>query len=192
MKLTSKQVYLSLLFLVSFAERTIFDLGPNVELITTAMILSTYYFGKKESVWLTLAIIIFSDLIIGNSSIFIFTWTGFLIPALFASGAIYKLSTNHSLLTTKKAFKTVPLIFTGFASNIFFYIWTNLGVWFIGNMYAKTFSGLMQSYINALPFLRYQILGTLIFVPVGFTLTEIAINITKNLKTRVRVPQLVN
>src|SRR3989344_8065379 len=86
--LNSKHLILVLLFLAAFSERVAFDLGPNIELVTMAMILSSFYFGKKESFWLTFAIIAISDRIIGNSNIFLFTWSGFLVPALFTSGVI--------------------------------------------------------------------------------------------------------
>src|SRR3990167_10060366 len=98
----NKVIFLGILFLAAFIERVIFDLGPNVELITMAMILSSFYFGKKESFWLTFAIIALSDLVIGNSNIFLFTWSGFLIPAFLASSILKKLITNHRSPITEK------------------------------------------------------------------------------------------
>lgn len=171
----NKYLYIGILFLVAISERVFLDLGPNVELVTTVMLLTAFYFGRKESAWLTLSIIVFSDLIIGNSTIFIFTWTGFLIPALFAKRLLQLLTTNQQ--AKKKVFTTAKLISTGLISNIFFFLWTNFGVWMIGNMYPKTFTGLMQSYINALPFLRYQVISTLIFIPLLYLITEVSIKL---------------
>src|SRR3989304_7792130 len=178
--LNSKHLILVLLFLAAFSERVAFDLGPNIELVTMAMILSSFYFGKKESFWLTFAIIATSDAILGNSNIFLFTWRCFLIPALFASSLIKKLITNHKSQITKKIFDAFSLTAFGLSSNIFFYFWTNFGVWLIGNLYPHTSYGLLMSYINAIPFLRYQLTSTLIFVPLGLILTEIAIYLLKN------------
>ncbi|OGM19939.1 hypothetical protein A2714_04355 [Candidatus Woesebacteria bacterium RIFCSPHIGHO2_01_FULL_38_9] len=183
----NKVIFLGILFLAAFIERVIFDLGPNVELITMALILSSFYFGKKESFWLTFAIIATSDAILGNSNIFLFTWSGFLIPALFASSLIKKLITNHKSQITKKIFDAFSLTAFGLSSNIFFYFWTNFGVWLIGNLYPHTSYGLLMSYINAIPFLRYQLTSTLIFVPLGLILTEIAIYLLKNYQARIRV-----
>jgi hypothetical protein len=167
------------LFSIAFLERTLFDLGPNFELITTAMILSAYYFGRKESFWITFAIIAFTDRIIGNSPIFLFTWTGFLLPSLFISNLfqLVKPNTNHLVQRTispwlkkpitKKIFGGSSLISIGLVSNIFFYLWTNFGVWFLDtwNMYPNNFGGLIQSYVNALPFLKYNLLSTVILLP---------------------------
>jgi len=171
----TKYLMLILLFLFAFGERVLFDFGPNVELITTAMVLSSFYFAGKNSFWLIFAIIALSDIVIGNSNIFLFTWSGFLIPAILAGGIIKKLTTHYSLRTAKNIFTCFTLLVTGLSSNIFFYLWTNFGVWYLGTMYPKTIAGLLSSYINALPFLRYQMISTLIFVPAGFLFTELTI-----------------
>jgi hypothetical protein len=63
----------------------------------------------------------------------------------------------------------------GLSANLFFYLWTNFGVWLLSGMYPKTTTGLLMSYVNALPFLRYQLISTLIFIPLGFFATEITI-----------------
>lgn len=46
-------------------------------------------------------------------------------------------------------------------SSLFFWTWTNLGVWFTGGMYPLNGSGLMACYVAALPFLRNALLGDL-------------------------------
>ncbi|KKQ98042.1 MAG: hypothetical protein UT24_C0005G0061 [Candidatus Woesebacteria bacterium GW2011_GWB1_39_12] len=177
--LNTKYLVLTLLFLIAISERIAFDLGPNVELITATMILSSFYFGKKESFWLTFAIISLSDLVIGNSNIFLFTWSGFLIPAFLASSILKKLITNHRSPITEKISNIFSLTSIGFSANIFFYLWTNFGVWLLGNMYAKNLAGLLMSYFYALPFLKNQLASTLIFIPLGFTITELAISLNK-------------
>ena len=148
-------------------ERVVYDLGPNIELVTAVMILSSFYFGKKESFWLTFAIIATTDRLIGNSNIFLFTWSGFLIPALFSSKLI-------KILRLKLRLKLLSPILTGLSSNIFFYFWTNFGVWLLSGMYPKTASGLLMSYFYALPFLKNQLISTLVFVPLLFAVIEIA------------------
>jgi hypothetical protein len=68
-------------------------------------------------------------------------------------------------------------------------MWTNLGVWLLSEMYPKNGLGLTMSYINALPFLRYQAISTLTFVPLGLTLVEILIIFNKKfiLEKRLRL-----
>ncbi len=158
-----KFAILFLLFLAAFLERTVFDFGPNIELITVVMLLTAAYFGYKESLFITAALLFSTDLIITNSSIFLFTWTGFLIPALSA----HKFMQNN---------KTVSAVTTGLGANIFFYLWTNFGVWLISGMYKHTLTGLMASYINSLPFLRMQMISTLMFVPAAFFIAELVLS----------------
>ena len=160
-----KKLILPLLLIAAVLERTVFDLGPNFEFITTALILSAFYLGKKQSFLLTFLILLISDFILGNTNIFIFTWSGFLIPALFASNLLKKIKLNKILLGTG----------LGISSNIFFYLWTNFGVWAFDSwgMYPNSIQGLLQSYINGLPFLKYQIISTLLILPVTFVVFEI-------------------
>lgn len=193
-----RKIILVILFTLAFLERIVYDLGPNVELVTTVMILVSFYYGKKESFWMVFFIMFFSDLIIGNTNIFIFTWTGFLIPALFSENLINKFTnlkssiTYHQSLITKKMSISSSLALTGLSSNIFFYLWTNFGVWLLSGMYSKTAMGLLMSYINALPFLRYQAVSTLLFVPLGFFLTEITISMSKKYQLKNKLVSSLN
>lgn len=82
-------VFAITLFLLAFLERTLFDLGPNIELVTVAMLLASAYLGWRWSFILVFLIMSSTDFILGTTSIFIFTWSGFLIPAFLVS-FIYK------------------------------------------------------------------------------------------------------
>lgn len=162
-----KRLFIYSIFILAFAERVWFDLGPNIELITLATIMGALYLTKKETLLLTLLTIAVSDIIIGNSNIFLFTWTGLVLPLL----AI-------SLFDKFKKNKIVYSLATGISYNLFFFVWTNLGVWLLDSwgMYPNTALGLIQSYINGLPFLKYQLTSTLFFVPLGIILSEFIFN----------------
>src|SRR4030042_2022460 len=131
------------------------------------MILASFYLGRKEAFWLTFAIISLTDRVIGNSNILLFTWSGFLIPALFSTKLI-------KMLTSKLRLRLIPLISLGLVSNLFFYVWTNFGVWLLDSwgMYSKDLPGLMMCYISGLPFLKNQLISSSIFIPIGFLLIE--------------------
>lgn len=181
-----KKFILAALFILAFLERTVFDLGANVELITTAIVLSSFYTNIKNAFWLAFFLIATTDRLIGNSSIFVFTWTGFLIPALLTSNIIKK---AQALL---KNIKPLSLIAAGLVNNAIFYLWTNLGVWILDawGMYPNNLGGLATSYINALPFLRNQLISTLIFIPAGYfsieLITFLVKRYSKNLSARLR------
>lgn len=176
----TKYFLLIALFIVAFLERTVFDLGANIELITMAMILASFHLGRKETFWLILAIMATTDRVIGNTSILLFTWSGFLIPALLISTGYSKIKDYLELeLRLKLKNKITPKLLTltglGLTSNVFFYLWTNFGVWWLDswNMYPKTLSGLMMSYINGLPFLRNQFISSIVFIPSGMIAIEV-------------------
>lgn len=160
-----KKILISIVFVLAIIERVFIDLGPNLELITLLMLVSVFYLGKKKAFWITLLIMVLTDIIIGNTNIFIFTWSGFLIP-VFILGEIAK-------KTNVEGLKKIGLgTLGGVSSNLFFYFWTNFGVWLMGTMYPKTLFGLTTSYINGLPFLKMQLTSTLFFVPLGFAIFE--------------------
>lgn len=179
--LTARNIFLITLFIFAFSERVFFDLGPNVELVTAAIVLSSFYLGVRSSFWLTFLIMLFSDLVIGNTNIFLFTWTGFLVPALFARS--FYLNTNP--LT--KVFRGT---LAGISTTGFFFIWTNFGVWLLSSMYPKNGFGLIMSYVNALPFLRYQAISTIIFVPLGIVLVEFAVLLNKKFEFEKRISRV--
>lgn len=160
-KLNIKNIFIYSVFLIAFLERTVFNFGPNIELVTMAIVLASFYLDLKKSIFLTFLTLIASDLVLGNTNIFIFTWSGFLIPLLFLR-QFKKLKINNIFAGT----------LAGISSNLFFFIWTNFGVWALDSwgMYPKTILGLINCYINALPFLKNQLFSSLIFIPLGMFL----------------------
>jgi hypothetical protein len=55
------------------------------------------------------------------------------------------------------------------ASATSFFLVSNFAVWAFGNMYAKTFAGLVQCYTMAIPFFRGTFASDLIYTPVLFS-----------------------
>jgi signal transduction histidine kinase len=61
------------------------------------------------------------------------------------------------------------------ASSLLFFIVVDFGIWLMGDMYPRTFAGLAACYTAALPFLRNQMVGDLLYTAVlfgGFALLE--------------------
>src|SRR3989338_9794842 len=72
--------------------RTVWHLGPNVEFVTSATLLAGAYLGKKWAFIVPVSIMAISDLTLGNTNIFMFTWSAYLIIGL----------TGHQLLKDQK------------------------------------------------------------------------------------------
>jgi hypothetical protein len=54
------------------------------------------------------------------------------------------------------------------AATLFFWLWTNGGVWLTTAVYAKNFAGLFACYVVALPFLRNALVGDFIWGTIIF------------------------
>ncbi|MFH1508678.1 MAG: DUF6580 family putative transport protein [bacterium] len=157
---------------------------PNVEPITAISMLGGSILGGVYAIFVPLLTIGISDFIIGNSNIFIFTWSAWIIIGL--SGIFLKRISNN-----KVGKKTLALTGASLLVGIFFYLFTNFGVWATTPMYTKDLSGLLASFMAGLPFLRFNLIGNLLFVPVLSFISLISYNKLKalNLKS-VKVKKL--
>jgi len=147
---------------------------PNFEIITALSLISGIYLGGVYSVLTPLLIMFLSDLAIGNNYVFVFTWTAFVFISLF--GTFYKRQSAKQAkpsmhITIFKSFKNKLLtdsILLAITSSIFFFLYTNFGWWLVSGMYEYSLSGLLKCYFMAIPFFRNNLLGNLLFVPLGF------------------------
>lgn len=164
-----KLIFFTTLIIIAILSRTFFKIAPNFEMVT-AILLTTGFYVKdsKYKIGILLIIMLISDFILRNTLIFIFTWSGFLIPIILGS--------YISRQTDGLRNNIIRIIFGGIGANIFFYLWTNLGVVIISDMYPKNLLGLAHSYINGLPFLYNQLISTLIFAPIIFVVAHAALN----------------
>ena len=146
---------------LGFFFRTIGHIAPNIEYVTAASLLAGAYLGKKSAILVPLIIMVLSDTLIGNTNIFLFTWSA------------YALIGYLSYLSNLRG-KIIRATGAGILASIFFYLWTNFGVWALDSwgMYPKTLAGLIESYLMGLPFLKLNLLGNLFFVPVSFGIVE--------------------
>jgi hypothetical protein len=148
-----KIIFASIIVSLAVLFRTKWHIYPNVELVTAATLLASVYLGRKWGILVPIVIMAISDSIIGNTNIFIFTWSAYILMGLIARG--------------KPWMKAIT-------ASLFFFVWTNFGVWAMDSfgMYSKDLSGLLRCYFMGLPFLRFNLVGNLILVPVSFWLVE--------------------
>ncbi len=159
MKTQHRLLFALLLLLVAvFGRLALQELNiPNIEPLTLAILLAGVYLGGNYAIAIAILSIGITDAVIGNDIIFIFTWSAWIITALF--GLVF-----HDR-KTPLTHLTLGITGMGVLANLFFYTWTNFGVWAVGNLYPLTWDGLVASYIAGLPFLKLQILGNLVLLP---------------------------
>lgn len=68
------------------------------------------------------------------------------------------------------------LIFGGFVASVLFFAVSNLGVWLSTSMYPRTWDGLVQCYVMAVPFFRNQIIGDVIYGVVLYLAIRLALS----------------
>jgi hypothetical protein len=143
----------------------------NVEPITIMALLAGAFLGFGYALIVPLAIIALTDMYIGNSSILLFTWTAWAVIGIL--GLVLRKSDKSKFSFGLK------ITGMGILASLFFYIWTNFGVWALSGMYTHTWEGIVKCYVLALPFLKMNLLGNLFIVPVVTFTLVMAIRVGK-------------
>ncbi len=141
----------------------------NFAPIAAAGIFAAFYFKKY---WVAVAVpltaLLFTDTIV-HSETGMGLYSGRLVDyfaiALVIAFAYFAFKRNRKLWNIGL---TVLI-----GSLIFFFV-SNLGVFLLGNMYAKTPAGLVDCFVKAIPFYRGTLIGDLFFTGVFFGLFELA------------------
>ena len=118
------------------------------------------------ALFLPLIIMITTDLILGPHSLYPLTWGCFFLISLLG-------------VWLRSDIKTSRIFFGTLAGSVLFYIVTNLGVFLFDNMYEKSWQGLIQCYVMALPFFRNTLLGDLFFAGLFFGIFAAVKNYSK-------------
>lgn len=151
----SEQLLNPLLVIVAATLLRLAPHQPNVAPITAMALFGGAYLSRKSAVVIPLTAMLISDMFLGFHDTIVWVYVSF--------GLIAGIG---MLLRKKIEFRTVFI--ATMSSSILFYLVTNFGVWAMGTMYSKDFSGLMQSYIMALPFFRNTLLGDIFYSGVFF------------------------
>ncbi|MEY4615188.1 MAG: hypothetical protein RJB66_148 [Pseudomonadota bacterium] len=128
---------------------------PNVTALGATVLLAPRWFRDNKLVLLVpLVAMLVSDSLIGFHETMIYTYS-----------AVFMVSWLS--LNAKETSKLSQWVSWGLFSSLSFFVITNFGVWLASGMYAKSLSGLILCYWNALPFLGYEMLGTSLYLAVG-------------------------
>jgi len=147
-----KKEILPIIGLISFL--SLFRLMPhpmNFTPILAVGIFSGFYF---KNFFLSSFIIIFAmfigDLYLGLHSTMIFVYVSLMITVLLG-------------LFIKK-FKSKEILLTGLLGSISFFLITNFGAWISLTIYEKSFAGLLQAYVLAIPFFQNTLISTILYL----------------------------
>ncbi len=128
---------------------------PNLNPMTSVALFGGAQLGRGRAFVVTLLTLMVSDILIawaGGHEIFglwsLFTYTGF--AAIILAGRF--------LRTVPTAGRTLGFL-TG--SSVFFWVWTNFGMWLTSGVYALNSAGLLACFVAAIPFLGNALIGDL-------------------------------
>ena len=125
-------------------------------------VFSGFYFRQF---YLSSFIVIFSmfigDLFLGFHNTMFFTYISLAVAVLIGFSV--------------KRFKFKEILLTGLSSSVGFFIITNFGAWLTLEMYVKNFSGLIQSYIMAIPFFHNTLISTILYLFIFKLVFDLAI-----------------
>jgi len=113
-----KILFAIILIALGILFRTRWHLYPNVEFVTAATLLASVYLGRKWGILVPIVIMAISDSIIGNTNIFIFTWSAYILMGIFTKG--------------KPWMKAIT-------ASLFFFVWTNFEWTIKGLLYGTSF-----------------------------------------------------
>ena len=114
-------------------------------------VFSGFYF---KHIYLSFFVVIFSmfigDLFLGFHSMMFFTYISLVVAVLLG---LYI-----------KRFNFTEIVLSGLVSSFGFFIITNFGAWLTLDMYEKNLTGLLQSYVLAIPFFHNTLISTLLYL----------------------------
>jgi hypothetical protein len=142
-----------LILIVAVAFLRVFIGIPNVTPIAAIALFGATYIKRRElALVLPLAILFISDLFIGLYSpvLMLSVYGSFILIALIG-------------FAMRKKVNIYSVIGGSISASVVFFLVTNFIVWAEGLWYPLTVEGLVSCYAMALPFFRYELIGTLAF-----------------------------
>lgn len=165
-KLTQKgeiiELIIAIVFVLIGISLRLLPHPPNFAPILAIALFGGVYLKRKIAFSLPIVAMVISDIFIGyyELKLMVFVYGSFLISVLLG-------------FWLKKNKKWQTVLGSSVLAALIFFSLTNFAVWAFTPWYAKTFSGLIQSYLMALPFFKNTFSSTLFYTSVFFGAYEI-------------------
>lgn len=133
-------------------------LPPNAAPLVGVALLAGFILPSRALAFaVPVAAMVVSDAWIGtyNVPVMIAVYTALLVPV-----ALSRL--------VRQKFSLVRLGGSTLVSTLVFFVSTNFAVWAFGTWYTRTWAGLVECFVAALPFLKYNIVGDLMWTSILF------------------------
>lgn len=141
-----------LLVLIAVASRLVSHQWNFTAMGAVAVIAGFLITSRPLALATVLCSLLISDAVLGFHNTMIAVYLGY---ALMALVGIFMASNKFS-----------RIVAASFIGSVTFFVVSNLGVWFEGQLYPQTFSGLITCFEMAVPFFRNEMISTMILAPV--------------------------
>jgi len=119
------------------------------------------YLDKRFALIIPIAAMLITDWFLGYHQILFFVYGSFITIGLIG-------------IWLRSHKRPLPVIGATLLSSVLFFVVTNFGVWIIGpEMYPRTWTGLVECYVAAIPFFRNTLFGDLVYTGVLFGVFEL-------------------
>lgn len=159
------------LFVVAVVGRLI-PHPPNVAPVTAIALFGGAVLSPRLRVVVPLAAMVASDLIIGTHSLSWVVWFTFTAIALYGGYVL------------RGRMQSMVVVGSSLLASLFFFIVTNFAVWAEGRLYERTWGGLIECYVMAIPFLRNTLIGDVMYAGLLFGAYYAASHMTQERSTR--------
>ena len=157
MELKSNNQVIALILIVL---GTLFRVLPHPDNFTPTMAIALFsgaVLPASLALVVPLLLMMASDLLIGLHPLFLLVWGSFLAVVLLGAWVRKNPGFGRTAVAT-------------LSGSVFFFVSTNLGVFFFGGMYEKSWAGLAECFTMALPFFRNSFAGDLFYTASFFAL----------------------
>ena len=143
---------------------------PNFAPVAALALFAGYYFSSRIfAIMVPILVMLASDLILGtyNPSLMIVVYGMLALPVTFRN--VLRRNFNFAAAHPRSAaWSSLGIFGCSLFASIAFFLVTNFAVWWQGTWYTADIGGLVQCYVQALPFFRYTLTGDLLFTIVLF------------------------
>ena len=144
---------------------------PNFAPVAAVALFAGYFFRSAlVGIAVPLLVMLISDTKLGgyHPGLMVCVYTMLALPV--AARGFLRRHVHVSRQGWRKAVAAVAgLIGCAAVASLAFFVVTNFATWAIGGFYEHTLTGLVQCYVQALPFFRYTLAGDMVFATVLFS-----------------------
>ncbi|HEY6951539.1 MAG TPA: DUF6580 family putative transport protein [Bacteroidota bacterium] len=152
---------LAVLMILAAAFSRLLPHPANVAPFAAMALAGGVYLDKRFALLVPLAAMFVTDLILGFYTVSFFVYGSFV-----AIGFLGLWLKSHK--------KALPVFGATVTSSILFFVVTNFGVWAVGpELYPRSWAGLVECYVAAIPFFRNTVFGDMAYVAVLFGMFEL-------------------